>query len=666
MSSRALRALVCAIAIAVLGAAVAGVVLVAVAASRGVHVGVGAAGVALWLAAMLAPASVGLFVAWRQPRNRVAWILLVGALSVTVVMTAAVVADLALQHDRGSTLGAWAASVAEEWPVLFLWQLALAFVYPDGRLLSARWRRVATLVGVACGGLLFALFFAPEHDSRYGMVASPLPVTLPHDVAVVMVWTCWVGLLLSLFAGAAALRARYKAGDAQLRRQVLWLAYGVLLLPLWLGGGTLVARLVGWSDGLDGIGLMILQVWPAVAVAVAVTRHGLYAIDRLVNRTLVYAALTAILVATYALVAFLSGLVVGGSATSASLATLAAVLAFRPLHGRVQRVVDRRFAPARFEATRLLREFLEDVSDGRAEPEDVGAVVALALADPQAEVLFRLPETGAYADRNGQIVDPLPGAGRVRAPIGRDVGVLVHSPALACGPDVLRLVLDAAALPVELARLRVELRLQLAEVESSRTRIAQAGYEERRRIERDLHDGAQQRLVTLGIVLRRLQRSLPRGAQMLSPALDAAVAEVAGAIGDLRTIAAGVRPPRLDEGLSAALADLARGAAVPVEVVATPDRAPPEIEAAAYFVACEALTNAVKHAAPTRVRLATAHEDGVLRMVIADDGVGGAAAVSGRGLAGMHDRVAAQGGTLQIDSPPGAGTRIAVQLPCGS
>ena len=152
--------------------------------------------------------------------------------------------------------------------------------------------------------------------------------------------------------------------------------------------------------------------------------------------------------------------------------------------------------------------------------------------------------------------------------IGRDLGVLLHAPT---APDLLRGVLGAAAVPVELARLRVELRLQLAEVESSRARIALAGYEERRRIERDLHDGAQQRLVTLGIVLRRLQRSLPREAQMLVPALDAAVDEVAASIADLRTIAAGVRPPRLDEGLAAALADLARGAAIPVDVAATRD-----------------------------------------------------------------------------------------------
>ena len=195
-------------------------------------------------------------------------------------------------------------------------------------------------------------------------------------------------------------------------------------------------------------------------------------------------------------------------------------------------------------------------------------------------------------------------------------------------------MIDAAAVPVELARLRVELRLQLAEVESSRARIAQAGYAERRRIERDLHDGAQQRLVTLGIVLRRIQRSLPRGALAIDPALDAAVDEVGAAIADLRTIAAGVRPPRLDEGLGAALADLARGATIPVEVAATPDRAPPEVEAAAYFVACEALTNALKHASPTRVRVETAREDGVLRLLVADDGVGGADPAGGHRAAG--------------------------------
>jgi signal transduction histidine kinase len=665
--SRALRTTACAMAGATVAAAVAGIVLAVLAASEGAKQSTPAAGLAAFVVAGLVPAGVGLFVALRRPGNRVAWILLAGPLSVALVMTAGEIAGLALHRDPDSTLGAWATVIAGEWPVLFLWPLALAFVFPDGRLPSRRWRAPAAFACAAAGGIVALIFLAPEQDGPYGTIDSPVPFAIPKHVLLPLFWSCWVGLLVSLFLGAAAMRARYRAGDAQQRRQVLWLAYGALVVPLWLLGGSLWSAFIGSFDPIDGIGLVLFQVWPGVAVAVAVTRHGLYAIDRLLNRTLVYAALTALLIATYAAVTLLVGLVVGGSALSASLATLAAALAFRPLRDRLQVLVDRRFARARFEAVRLLRDFLDEVREGRAEPEDVGAAVALALGDPTAAIFFRLPETAGYADRNGHVVDELPDDGRARSVIGRDdreLGVLRHAPSVA--PDVLRGVLDAAAVPVELARLRVELRLQLAEVESSRARIAQAGYAERRRIERDLHDGAQQRLVTLGIVLRRLQRSLPREAQLLVPALDAAVDEVAGAIADLRTIAAGVRPPRLDEGLAAALADLARGSAVPVDVVATADRAPPEVEAAAYFVACEALTNAIKHASPTRVSVHTARENGVLRLLVSDDGVGGAHATSGSGLPGMADRVAAYGGTLAIESRAGAGTRVAVELPCGS
>jgi signal transduction histidine kinase len=659
-----LRWTACAMAAATRVTGIAGMVVAVVAAPRDASGDVPPPAFAGFLVAVLVPAAVGLFVALRRPGNRIAWILLAGPLSVALMMTANAVAALALHGHPRSTLGAWATVVSSEWPVLFVWPLALAFVFPDGRLPSARWRPAAAVATVAGAGIVTLLFLAPKLDGPYGKVASPLPFDFPESVLLPLFWTCWAGLLASLFLGAAAMRARYRAGDAQQRRQVLWLAYGAVVVPLWLGGGSLLSLVVGSIDPIDGVALIVFQAWPGVAVAVAVTRHGLYAIDRLVNRTLVYAALTALLAGTYAVVALLVGIVVGGSAWSASLATLAAALAFRPLRDRVQNLVDRRFARARFEATRLLRDFLDEVREGRAEPEDVGAAVALALGDPTAEIIFRLPETSGYADRNGHVLEALPDDGRARSVVGRELGVLLHSPSIA--PDLLRGVLDAAAVPVELARLRVELRLQLAEVESSRARIAQAGYAERRRIERDLHDGAQQRLVTLGIVLRRLQRSLPREAQLLNPALDAAVDEVAGAIADLRTIAAGVRPPRLDEGLAAALADLARGCAVPVDVVASADRAPPEVEAAAYFVACEALTNAIKHASPTRVAVQTEREDGVLRLLVSDDGVGGAQAKAGSGLPGMADRVAAHGGTLAIDSPPGAGTRIAVELPCAS
>ena len=157
-------------------------------------------------------------------------------------------------------------------------------------------------------------------------------------------------------------------------------------------------------------------------------------------------------------------------------------------------------------------------------------------------------------------------------------------------------------------------------------RIVEAGYEERRRLERDLHDGAQQRLVTLGLQIRRMQRSLPKEASILAPALDQIVGEVGSAITDLRQIAAGVRPARLDDGLAAALHDLARTMPIPVEVEAPIGRVSASVEAAAYFVVCEALTNAVKHASASRVALTATRDKGSLRVCVADDGVGGARA----------------------------------------
>jgi len=667
--SRSARPIAIVTAAVALAAVAVAAVVIAVAAGRDIPDAPSAWTGPLLILGVGAPACVGLVLVLRRPATRVAWILLAGALSVALVMAGSVVGNLALDEDPHSATGAWALVLATEWVVLFLWPLALAYVFPDGHLPSPRWRLPAAFALVSAAGAVLLLPLQPELEGPHGDVRSPLAGGADLDFLTPVFWACWFGLLLSLFGGALALRARYRTGSRERRRQILWLAYGALLPPLWLGGSSLARLIFGEFASPDLLVLMLVHAWLAVAVAVAVTRHGLYEIDRLFNRTLVYGVLTALLAGTYALVALLAGQLAGGSAFAASAGTLAAALAFRPLRDRLQTAVDRRFARRRVDAVRLLRDFLDDVRDGRSEPEDVGAALALALDDPRAEVVFRLPETGAYADRAGHVLDGLPEDGRARSTIGhdhREVGVLLHDPVLAQRPDVLRAVLDAAAVAVELGRLRVELRLQLAQVESSRTRIAQAGYEERRRLERDLHDGAQQRLVTLGIVLRRLQRSLPGEARILAPAFDAAVDEVAATIGDLRTIAAGLRPPRLDEGLTAALEDLARAAAVPVELEATGDRAPPDVEAVAYYIACEALTNAVKHGAPSRVTVQTTRTAEALRLVVADDGVGGAAPGAGSGLAGMADRVAAQGGSLALESPAGAGTRIAVELPCGS
>jgi signal transduction histidine kinase len=624
------------------------------------------------VAAVSAPAVVGALIVARQARNPIGWILVVGALSLAAVLAASPYASVALEAHPGSLPGgSWAALVSSVWPVFFAWPLAVTFLFPDGRLPSRRWRPYALFAASAMTLLMVALVLADELEPPFADVANPVSVRFPHTLGFLRP-VAWLSVFASLIAGAAAVRVRYRHSKGIERLQMLWLAYAALLIPLgvvWFLVWSLAVSEAGAGEAVVAV-LLGMEAAVAIAVGVAVTRYRLYEIDRLINRTVVYGVVTALLGLVYALVSLLGGVVVGrGSTWVTALAVLVVAAAFGPLRSRAQAVVDWRFDRARYEGLRRVRAFVDDVREGRREPEEVGTVVASALHDPSAELLFRLPASDAYADRLGAVVEKPVGDGRAVTSVehrGQEIGLLRHKRALLDRPDLLRSILDASSLAIEIARLRVEVRLQLAEVEESRAKVVRAGYEERRRLERDLHDGAQQRLVTLGIVLRRMQRSLPREAQILGPALGSAVDEVGEAIEDLRTIAAGVRPPRLDEGLTAALADLVRAAPVPVDLEATDARLPEEVEAAAYFVVCEAVTNAVKHGSPSRVRVEAIVADGALQLVVMDDGSGGATIGQGSGLVGLADRVEAQGGTLLIHSPVGAGTRIEVEIPCES
>jgi signal transduction histidine kinase len=247
---------------------------------------------------------------------------------------------------------------------------------------------------------------------------------------------------------------------------------------------------------------------------------------------------------------------------------------------------------------------------------------------------------------------------------GRGLGVVVSDTA---SPSVLREAVRAANLALEIARLSLELRGRLAEVEDSRARIIEAGNAERRRLERDLHDGAQQRLVSIGLALRHAQHQLDADRPAAARAtLDQGVDEIAEAINELRELARGLPPSQLDDGVGPALREIARRAPSPVDVEACLERFGQEVEAAAYFVGCEGLTNAVKHAGAHRIRLSARREGDQLVVTVTDDGVGGAMPNGGSGLRGLADRVASLGGTLRIDSPAGAGTTLRAELPCGS
>jgi signal transduction histidine kinase len=615
--------------------------------------------------AWLAPAVVGVLIANRQPRNRIAWILLLGSFALTVQI------PVALALGEG-----WGLQTARAlWPLLYAWPIAVTYVFPDGRFLTRRWRAVG-FAGAVCfvAFMAFAMLDPEPFEEPDAAVRNPLADNAVsawfEDTGLAWLWVpLWFGILGSLIAGAVSMIQRLRRSTGVERLQMMWLTWSAALIPIGLILCAASWTVFGFVDYVVFPFLLLVQVAVSASIGIAVLRYRLYAIERIVNRTLVYASVTFLLLAVYAGITVGFGVLVGGdSKWIVAVATLAVALVFRPLRARIQNLVDRRFRRRRYEGVHRVRTFEDEVRDGRRAPEEIGAVLAEALDDPLAQLYFWLPETEAYADASGEIVE-LPVDPRARREILRDdtrTAMLLHDPTLLERRDLLDGILSAAALSVEMARLTVEVRIQLAEVEASRTRIVEAGYEERRRLERDLHDGAQQRLVSLGVQLRRLQLTLPREASILSPAFDQIVGEVGAAIGDLRQIAAGVRPARLDDGLAAALRDLARTTPVPLEVEASRERVAASIEAAAYFVACEAITNAVKHASPSKVAVRTYRDNGTLRVSVSDDGVGGAVVRRGSGLAGLRDRVAAHGGTLEVVSPRGEGTRIEVAIPCES
>ena len=296
--------------------------------------------------------------------------------------------------------------------------------------------------------------------------------------------------------------------------------------------------------------------------------------------------------------------------------------------------------------------------------------LAKALGDPGLVLAYRAPGEHAYVDRRGQSVAvPVRGGDRQVAPVardGRELGMLIYDASLDDDPELVSAVAATAAIALDDARLQAESEARLAELRASRERIVAAGDAERRRLERNLHDGAQQRIVSVALQLRMLQSRLGADAS-LADELKAAGDELSQSLEELRELARGIHPAVLNHGLKAALASLATRAAVPTTVTYDgPERLPGPVELAAYFVACEALANVGKYANARHATVRFSQVDGLARIEIADDGRGGADETAGTGLVGLADRVAALDGTLRILSPPGEGTVVTAELPCAS
>jgi signal transduction histidine kinase len=295
--------------------------------------------------------------------------------------------------------------------------------------------------------------------------------------------------------------------------------------------------------------------------------------------------------------------------------------------------------------------------------------LAKTLGDPSLVVAYRLPESLGYADADGRPVLVPPVAGdRSAATVesdGIELAALVYDASLDDDPELVEAVRAAAGMALENERLQAESQAQLAEVQASRERIVAAGDAERRRLERNLHDGAQQRLVALSLQLRLLQGRVgddPSAQELVSTAST----QLAQSLAELRELARGIHPAVLDHGLEAALDSLAARSTVATTVSYEATEPLPEpVELAAYFVASEALANVAKYAQATSVRLRVSHVGPHAVIEIADDGVGGADEAGGSGLRGLADRVEALDGRLRVVSPSGAGTVVTAELPCG-
>jgi len=301
-------------------------------------------------------------------------------------------------------------------------------------------------------------------------------------------------------------------------------------------------------------------------------------------------------------------------------------------------------------------------------PHDLRDALAHALRDPSLTLAYWLPSFQTYVDVNGRPVRLPDDDTRTATLIDREgehVAALVHDPALDDEHQLLEGVGATAGMSLENARLQAELRARVEELRGSRARVIDAGQKERQLLERDLHDGAQQRLIALSLRLSLLKKSLPNEPEVRQE-LDAARSEIALSLEELRDVARGIHPAVLSgHGLAVAVESLSAHAPLPVQLeMCVEDRLPERVEVAAYYVVSESLANVAKHAHASKARVSLERRDDYLVVEIVDDGDGGADTERGSGLRGLADRVEALGGRLRVWTPLGGGTRVQAEIPC--
>jgi signal transduction histidine kinase len=651
---------------------------------------------------------VGAFIVMRQPRNTIGWLLIAIPLMAEIAFLMGDYSTYGLVTRPGALPGArWAAWI-DRWDIvpMFASFIPLFLLFPDGRIPSKRWRPVLWLAVAAptIAAVTFALtpgrMTGAFSDLETVNVVNPLGLDALGGLVKDLTGIAGFGSLAAAFLAGASLVVRFRSRRGDERQQVKWLAFVVvaflsafvltLVLSAFFPEESNASNLVG-NLGF-GTMVFILSVGIPAACAIAILKYHLYDLDVIVNKTVVYALLAAFITAVYV------GIVVGIGAGIGNkrnlglsiLATAVVAVGFQPVRDRVQHLANRLVYGKRATPYEVLSEFSERMSDTYA-TEDLLPRMARILGEGTgasiATVWLRIgsdlkPEAAwpsdagttarAVALNDGELpaIEGVDRALPVRHQ-GELLGALTVAksrgdPLRPAEEKLMEDLASGAGLVLRNVRLTEELLEHLRELQRSRQRIVAAQDEERRKLERNLHDGAQQQLVALQVKLSLAERIAEEGCRVKDQ-LGALKAEAGEALENLRDLARGIYPPLLaDQGLQAALASQARKATFPVSVEAEAiSRYAQEAEAAVYFCVLEALQNVAKYAHASRAVVRLSTEDGRLTFAVEDDGDGFDPKQTslGTGVQGMIDRVDALGGTLEVRSQPGGGTTIRGHIP---
>jgi signal transduction histidine kinase len=605
---------------------------------------------------------VGAVLLFRRPEHPVGWCLAALGISVSLTGVSQSYGLVGLVADpSGSHPGAGSAAVLAS-SLFVLWLISIGlicYLTPTGKHLSPRWAWCARVMWVSGAVWFVTVLLTPAAlQSPFQDVQNPWGISsLGAALAPLRAVSATSNNLLVL-ASFASLAFRFRRSVGEERRQLLWLGIAAVPVPV-LVAVTIIASKVHDDALVTGAAGGFVAVLP-VAVGLAVAKTRLYDVDRILSKAAAYLVLSAVLAGTYTAVVLLVGNGLGdagGSSTIAvALATLAAASLARPAYRTVQDAVDKRFSRRRYDALSVVRAHV-------AAPDptvSIEQVLQEALHDPTLSVSYWVEDRQAWVTGRGRPATPPAYAMTVQ----RGGQPVARVSAVAVDPDLAHTVLREAEPELENAGLRAAVALQLEDVRASRERLATAHLDERRRIERDLHDGAQQRLLALAA---QLQAALLNGhPDRLREGLALGVEQSQTAVHELRELANGLHPSVLaDGGLAAALDDLAARYPLHVQITERERRYQPGIEATAWFIACEAVTNAVKHAGADHIQVSVSCVGDELRLTVEDDGLGGANP-NGSGLRGISDRAEAVGGQLLVLPRDPSGTTVRAVLPCGS